>query len=265
MKFKQYITESGELSVQEVLEQIYTDCKPYLKDLVRGGFDYYRKNDNLLYSGRNTRADMFKKSVRTDRKPKDTSEDVQKFVDEAFKKKFGVKARSSSLFATGRVDTAQGYGNSVYTIFPIGKYKVIWSPNIMDLYNDVSDWDIPRVQLQREEAHIAMRYMKTDPKVGKVKYDEAYEIYLRGMRHIATDVVQEYKEGDVVKAISRGNEIMLVTKQVLGYRWDKWDKVIKSYIDKYGGNYPTTKNLLQWSEHYGSSIPGSYKHQLLKG
>lgn len=129
MRFKQYITE--EVSIEKIAEKIVNDCQPYLKQINKA--DYDDPNQRFLLSGRRSNSVFDKKTVRQDREPLDTNAEVHKWFDNWFYKKFGIKARSQTVFCTGS-NSAYGYGNAYY-IFPIGNFEVIWSRDIKDFYS----------------------------------------------------------------------------------------------------------------------------------
>ena len=141
MRFIEYLNEQ-ENSIQEIFKKIEKDCKPFLKELTK-----HSLVDDLLYSGRKKKFEgYFKGKVRKDRKPKDMPEEVHNWLDDWFEDKFGVRARSQSLFTIPKGSIAAGYGTP-YAIFPIGNYKIIWSPEIEDLYSVLIEsgninWDL---------------------------------------------------------------------------------------------------------------------------
>lgn len=138
MKFKNYLKESR-IDMGD-MENLVKDCTPFLRD--------WEKNDFLdLFSGRQLNVNIGKKSVRKNRTPKDTPEFIHNALDDEFKNKFGVKARSNSIFATFSVENAYDYGNA-YHIFPVGrKYAFIYSQEIDDLYT----WIDMHIQMEIEK------------------------------------------------------------------------------------------------------------------
>lgn len=109
------------------IEMIRKDCKPFLD-----------REKSLLYRGLGVESDLFlEKTVRTDRKPKDTHPAMSKLFDNIFYELFRVKLRSEALFAIRNMSGAAEYGN-VYMIFPKGKYEIFVSSSISDLYSDVA-------------------------------------------------------------------------------------------------------------------------------
>lgn len=146
MKLEKYIKESivignttySEKDIKNFLkwwhEGVEKKCKPFLKELK------YRneKEMNMLYRGSNRSKDIGKKKVRKDRIPKDMPYDAHDALDTAFDNIYGWRARSEGLFCTGRQRTAATYGSS-QIIFPIGKFRYLWSDNIHDLYSYTDD------------------------------------------------------------------------------------------------------------------------------
>jgi hypothetical protein len=129
MKFQNYLNED---KIDTIIKEIKNKCKPFLKDWNKLG------RDAFLYSGRSLRnVDFSLKKIRKDRTPKDMPLDLHVLLDNWFYKKFGVKARSNSIFVTFYVDETTLYGEP-YMIFPIGKYTAISSAHVRDLYNELS-------------------------------------------------------------------------------------------------------------------------------
>ena len=126
--------------LRAAIEKIKADCKPFLRQY--GGQLLFRGSRSISH-GPTT---MFsKRSVRTDRRPMNTDEGIHKQMDDWFNDKFGFRARSAAIFATGNFREARGYG-TVYCVFPIGDFKFAWSPKIEDLFiqlKDEHESDIP--------------------------------------------------------------------------------------------------------------------------
>lgn len=112
---------------EHLIHLIYKDCQPFLKKALKDNYQ------NLFYSGRKSKDDWFKGNVRTDRRPTDTNKVLHRDLDKMFQKKFGYLVRSSSIFVTNDIGVADSYGTT-YMIFPIGNFKFVWSPGIVDLY-----------------------------------------------------------------------------------------------------------------------------------
>ncbi len=124
---KEVRISSGTLEerVFEISVLLFKNCKQYLKDL-KG------TSDVLYRGGRGGEITLI--TPRTDRHPKDMSPELQELLDDEFDKKFGWRPRSEGVFCSGDYDQAEGYGNAVFTVWPIGKYDFIYSDSINDLY-----------------------------------------------------------------------------------------------------------------------------------
>jgi hypothetical protein len=91
------------------------------------------KGGDLLWRGTEKRVKDIKIfTPRTDRRPRDTDEEVHKYVDDYFNTVHGWKARSMGVFTTNNRYSTKQYGRP-YVFFPIGKYKYLWNPEVKDL------------------------------------------------------------------------------------------------------------------------------------
>lgn len=141
-KLRSFLNEEKKLDGErfaQTLIKIYKDCAPFIRDFI--GPQKGKKSLQFLYSGRSISGnpEFIKKRVRKDRKPADIHPLVHDMLDKEFQNKFGYPARSSSLFVTSHIYTASSYGERVYLVFPIGKYKYLWNPEINDLYTHIGD------------------------------------------------------------------------------------------------------------------------------
>jgi len=158
--------------MQEALDKVKRDCGPFLEQC----------GQQLMYRGTrryNTASDpnsfFVRKAARTNRSPVNTARWVHEIYDDFFDKKFGIKARSNTVFTTGNYGTAMEYG-MVYAVFPIGDFRFVWSPTIDDLYIHMTD-------LEDEE----------------------------DIRHYLE--LAKYKDTDLSHAIHSKNEIMVACKE----------------------------------------------------
>ena len=131
MRLQQYLNE-GTWSYDDIVSLIKSNCKPFLKDWQS---KYLGK---FLYSGRDSSKNFDMKKVRKNRRPMSTHIIIHNIIDGWFYKKFGIKARSNAAFGTFNNDHASDYGD-VYIIFPIGKYTMISSNKVRDLYVKISN------------------------------------------------------------------------------------------------------------------------------
>jgi hypothetical protein len=165
MRLQHHINENEGIPF-DILEK---KCKPYLNDI--------SKNLEMMYSGRRISKDWFIKKVRGDREPRDMDWEIHRLLDDMFYKKFGWKARSNVVFVTGDVYETKHYGNP-YMIFPVGKYKFIYSDDIPDLYRRINS---------------------------KGSWSESE----------LSKLVDTYQTGDINKAIDSESEIMLNCKEYI--------------------------------------------------
>lgn len=139
MKFYQYINEqdipSAAPDAKLTVEEIAKKCKPFIKNLTS------KTIKRLLISGRKGKPDYFVGTVREGRTPRDTPQELHEYADDLFYEKFSIRARSNALFCKMSPIEVGEYGDP-YIIFPAGKYRLIWSPEIGDLYGDVIE-DMP--------------------------------------------------------------------------------------------------------------------------
>ena len=110
------------IELDALKKKIHAECKPFLS--ASKGYSLWRGMQGQ---------DMGKFKVRKNRKPKDTPVKVHEEFDKIFKEQFGWKARSEGLLTTGDRQVAGSYG-TIYQVFPIGKFRFVWSKNVHDLY-----------------------------------------------------------------------------------------------------------------------------------
>ncbi len=249
-----------EEKIQKMASMLFRDCKPYLKDLKKSGKVMYRG----AYGG-----DMTKIIPRKDRQPKDMDQELSDEIDDAFMSHVGWKPRSEGVFCSGDYKQAEGYGSAVFTVWPIGKYKFVWSLSIYDLYTKLdnsgdydyieTDWmyedyeerygensengswyyegsDTEETEKSDAEAKVAewitddQEFESEEEKEDFDPYDEMAELdwepdvseedYIEDAvaeereRQLESryEVVFDYEEDNIVKAIDTGNEIMIGCK-----------------------------------------------------
>lgn len=200
MKFYKYLHEGMGIGEDE-LDKMSSDCWPFIRDLLSIG-----SVGSLLWSGRMKREQLFVGTVRKNRVPKDTPKEWHEELDRLFYEKFGIRARSNTLFCSPVQSFAESFGIS-YMIFPMGRYEIIWSPQVTDLYSDVIK---PLMSDLNEPA---------------------------GAEELE-DVVDRYTKGNLKSALKSESEIMLSCDEYYGihysykpliYQWlkDNYDIEIK--------------------------------------
>lgn len=227
MRYIQYLNEDTDQNTKEELHDIliviYKRCKPFINDLINQGWN---KNDDLLISGRNSRDPIIYKDIRKDRRPKNTAPIRSAVYDEIFNELFHIRFRSNAIFCSGDLHQANGYGNNTYLIFPFGKYNIIWSNKVRDMYDN-------------------MYIMKIES-----EYDYNYGSSKELTQDIKSFIKSAYNQGEIVKALRSENEIMLHTKEYIGFDYHIYQYNIRLYISNYGKTYPTDEVFNEYYERY---------------
>ena len=268
MRFKHYINERGtELPFNIIIKELYDKCYPFIKEInkqqIKGFIFSGRENDVIKYTGK----------VRKNRNPKDSPIKTHNILDKLFKKKFGWKARSNAIFCTGNIHTAAAYGKNVYMIFPIGKYKFLWSPEIDDLYETIDgDMLLPETEKDillyyKDEIHQkayttalrAYNIMAGKSKSNNIPKDEWIKDQLSDFIDAAVletkqenaaknnetylKVIHGYKNTDLIAAIQSRNEIMINCKEYIALKEVNYYSDIFKYMAMFGAKKPTTDRL----------------------
>ncbi len=163
-------------------------------DIVKECMPFLKESENRsLYRGMKGLVDSVKQiSPRSNRKPLDTKKSHHDIINVEFAKKYNVdNIRSRAVFCTGHTDNAIAFG-TLYNIFPIGDYSYWWSPTIDDLYGELEDMS----------------------------------------DYIVADIINSHTfiNTDLLKAISSGNEIMLLCDKYYAVRNNHY--VVLDWIDR---------------------------------
>ena len=148
--FKQFIIEEKDdpkaISVESLIAGVKKKCPKFWDDVKT-----HYLNDKFLYRGiSNVDSKAIFNGVRKDRQPRDISMFGHKQLNKFFSKQFGVRARSTTLFATTENSSASQYG-SAYIIFPTDNVDAIWSPKSSDIFIDFFGnvdnhiWNLPKL------------------------------------------------------------------------------------------------------------------------
>ena len=208
MRLIHYLKEDifDAIEMKEIKSKIHKECKPFLN----------ASKGYTLWRGMYRKPDYGKFKVRKDRKPLDTPADVHERFNKIFTKNFGWPARSSGLLATGDKTVACSYGNA-YQIFPIGKFRFIWSKSVHDLYGkyveSMTKFGITYIGGGK------WRDITKEPK-GVVKPEDLYlsdkelAVYQNKVFKQLDDLIKkEYNDKNLDKAINSRNEIMIDCKE----------------------------------------------------
>lgn len=144
MKLNELIREDDSfIQLDDFLEK---KCSQFLEEIGDNEDDVFETAISALYRGMNIpgspqkaelygdQMDLYTKSVRKNREPRDTHPDISELLDELFQKKFGWKPRSQAVFCFARPgkNIVGDYGKA-FAILPMGKFKYLWSPEVRDL------------------------------------------------------------------------------------------------------------------------------------
>lgn len=114
------------------LAKFEQDCQPWLNAMAG--------STEPAWHGSKETFDWEIRQMRVRPKPRNTPVDLHNSVNDYFESRFnGWRAREQGMFITGHANTAYGYGK-LFTIFPIGNFKSLWSPEIEDLTSTYSDF-----------------------------------------------------------------------------------------------------------------------------
>ncbi len=121
------LDDGDRTAAREVAKLIKENCQKFLKECE--GLMMYRG-----YKGGG--GGWSERTVRTDRYPKDTPQEIHDELNNEFEAAFDWPVRSG-VFCTGDLNFALGYGNAI-TIWPKDGYKYAWSTSYRDLYVDAN-------------------------------------------------------------------------------------------------------------------------------
>ena len=203
MRLSNYLTEStiDPSIVKDIWSKLTKDCMPFLKELKKSN----SPRDKFLYRGFHggMYSEIQRKKVRADRKPADTPENVSKYVDKEFKKKFGWNVRSEGAFATSSKERASGYGTS-FIFFPIGQYKYAWSENVTDMYS-----------------HLGGRFLSYTEDILSGKADEndpEKDLVINDFKDTVSKAVNSFQTNNMRDAMIAQSEIIFKCKEYLAVK-----------------------------------------------
>jgi len=152
MKYLKIFESFENITPELVYSKLQRDCPKYLamlKECYTDNTEMYDLDDSLevikyfidevpmLYRGSINiweEHNIESKTVRKNRRSKDTKQHISDEIDSKFNKKWSIKPRSEGVFATSKRTIASHYGYP-YMFFPMNDYKFIWSSEIYDLFD----------------------------------------------------------------------------------------------------------------------------------
>lgn len=240
-----------------VLNFIKKNCQQYIQENPEW-------MTSLMYRGIqiNSDDDIVVKSIRSDRRPLDTHQVLHDLYDEALKRAGIIARRSNSIFCTGNLDVAEGYGE-ICAVFPIGRFEYSWSSEYPDLTyeiqhisNDggfefknadkpiltVKDLDFVHDHEKQEYAKFnfpkkfSYNFMVDEilPKIGSNKNMWIRTIDKQLLLKLGIDVdvlsnlfKKTYKTTNLLEAIESHSEIMITGSSYLAVKIDVWNEIIR--------------------------------------
>lgn len=174
--------------------KIGQECQPYLKQTEPGRYMYRGLGD----PGRGSIEPMLKKDVRLDKRtPMDSTDDLHALINDYFIEKHGAPFRNA-MFATGDRALAGEYGK-IYSVFPIGNFEFLWSPDVKDLWAASSSYRNARVRYTTRPKHMW-------------KEGERDKYWTQVQDQFKKEILAGYVSKDLSAAIESGKEIMVRSK-----------------------------------------------------
>lgn len=207
--FKTFIKESENVkSIDDIITLVKRDCKPWL-DVVAN----LQHGKRMIFRGITVPVSqpIITRTVRTDRKPRDSEQWIHDALDEMFEDRFGFKYRSQGLFTSPSRGTAKGYTakrgqmideGTVCMIFPKGNIDYCFSKTTKDV-----SWDI-EASLMPDLIYTYIA-RKKENKEDYDPADMARDDILGMIRRNEFDYVQN---ADIEIAFKKGIEIMIRCK-----------------------------------------------------
>jgi hypothetical protein len=206
MRLKNFI---GKKTIDiDFIKKLKKECSEYF-------YESRQFKQNLpLYRGMRRKISTYEIiTPRKNRKPLSTDPEVHKLLDKEFKKQFGWSARSEGVFCMG--DYPPGIYGERYYIFPIGKFKFLWSEDINDL------------TVSLDNAGIFNSDYRLDP-----------EVPTETVKDIIFQLVSTYQDDDFLAALRSGHEIMLKCKKYYALNIKVVDSSIEIYEELFEGDLP---------------------------
>jgi hypothetical protein len=208
MRLRHYLTEA-DFNTDKVVSMIKKDCGPFLNEI--------SKVRRPLWRGSKTsKGDFAKVKTRTDRLPLDTGIEVHKLLDAMFYRKFGWPARSQSVICTNTFTEAAIYGN-IYTIYPIGKFDVIWAKDLSDVGHIIPFWADNMVKNPIKAAKDYNSWPEHVKKYGKIQIEGATADDISWQLTTVFDKIMEnelryFIKGNLSRALKSNMNIEIMVK-----------------------------------------------------
>jgi hypothetical protein len=140
--FKTFLSEASEQEIKDISKFVHlvkSECSEFLKNNINS----FKKENYLLRGALDYSAgSMYVQEPRSDRKPKDLSDNEHYVLDTYLYDKFGFKYRSGGVFCTQNSMQARAYGD-LSIIFPVDGYKMLSSTLLRDAFDAINDLSSP--------------------------------------------------------------------------------------------------------------------------
>lgn len=128
---KEHPTHYMDPKLQQAVIYIEKHCKQALVDIKKARKFIFRGSEHA-------HNDIYIANPRTDRQPVDTKPFIQEIIDSYLITAGFTAVRGNSVFCTGSLSAAEGYGGA-YMIFPLDGFKFTWSTKHDDWIPDEND------------------------------------------------------------------------------------------------------------------------------
>lgn len=136
MRFKEFLLERKVDSLHDVVQQIRSNCKPFLRQgrmLYRGFSPYLAKEGGAEKFDPNI---AFYSPHPTNRKPRDSAPGFNFMFNSGTELRFKIEQmRERTIFVTNNPSLAMIFGEVTF-FFPVGDFKYITSSKVSDSYED---------------------------------------------------------------------------------------------------------------------------------
>ena len=130
MRFNELVESTSKTPIA-IAQLISRDCAPFIAAL-NGDLMQYKLSRGI----EQTAEFGIKKARLVGRKPTSTNPEHHAIWNNWFTENFGHPYRNG-IFVTGDQLVASTYG-TMYHIFPIGQYSILWNPKVGDLFNTMN-------------------------------------------------------------------------------------------------------------------------------
>jgi len=197
------------------------ECQPFLEEFKKiylSGTKIPLRRGMLIQPSEH----ITKIKVNKKGKANSTNERIGTACDEWFYKKFGIKARSQTVYCTGSRKVATDYGFPFFC-FPVGKFDIIWSPKIDDLFLRITE-----IKVIEEAKGVTLSFEEAKAKIDDINFINDAELY-KAIDSLLSKA--QYVKGSLDKALASKNEIMIHCNHYYVARDD--DPEVKEFLIQY--------------------------------